>query len=74
VAVNWFSSGFDPVSNMAASDIGAHIFIPLCAVVGIMFAIFMWIRVSRITVAPTASDDSARAALMEGGAGEEAVR
>ena len=53
---------------------GAHILIPGCAILGIVFAIFMWMCVAKVTVAPAASDDTARAALMEGSPGEEAVR
>lgn len=59
---------------MADMEIGSHVFIPGCALIGIAFAIWMWTRVARVTVAPAASDDTARAALMEGSPGEEAVR
>jgi hypothetical protein len=45
-------------------DIGADIFIPGACLVGIAFAVFLWLRVSKISVGKNESDGS-REALME---------
>lgn len=68
-----FSFVWSRSATMADMEWASHILIPGCAIAGIVFAIFMWIRVSKVTVAPVASDDTARAALMEASPGEEAV-
>jgi len=52
-----------------------HVFITGAAILGIVFAIWMWTRVSSVTVAPVApTSDSARDALLEENRGDEAVR
>lgn len=59
----------------AAMELEAHVFIPGAALLGIVFAIWMWTRVSAVTVAPVApTSDSARDALLEENRGDEAVR
>jgi hypothetical protein len=45
--------------------LAAHILIPGSAVVGIIFAIFLWIRVSKISVANNASDENREYLLEE---------
>ena len=54
-------------------DIGAHVLIPGAALVGIAFAIWLWIRVSKISVANNASDEN-REYLLEEQRGDAEVR
>lgn len=55
-------------------ELQAHVFIPGAALLGIVFAVWMWTRVSAVTVAPVApTSDAAREALLEENRGDEAV-
>lgn len=54
-------------------DIGPHLLIPGAAIVGIIFAVFLWMKVSKISVAENANDDSRNEYLLEEQRGDAEV-
>ncbi|MFS7946061.1 putative inorganic diphosphatase [Helianthus anomalus] len=48
------------VTSPILSDLGTEIFIPVCAVIGIIFSLFQWYHVSQVKLTvekPVAGDD-----------------
>lgn len=54
-------------------DIGPHILIPGAAIIGIAFAVFLWMKVAKISVADNASDDTRNEYLLEEQRGDAEV-